>query len=69
MIDEILTPEQVAMLLGISVPEVKRMMKDGVIRARMTNRQWRCTYSDVVEYVKNVTGPYIVQGKEKERQA
>lgn len=62
--DEIYGPEEVATVLGIGTDAARVLMRDGNIRARLTNRHWRCCQSDVAEYVKNVSGPYIRKLKE-----
>lgn len=49
--DEILSPAKVAEILNISEDAVKQLMEDRVIHAQRTKRQWRTTYSCVVDYI------------------
>lgn len=44
---EVLTTSQVAELLQLSVPTVKRRFEDGTIPARKFGSKWRCSRSAV----------------------
>jgi PTS system nitrogen regulatory IIA component len=48
---EVLTAEQVARILGISVEHVRRWAADGTIPARKLGKSWRFSKSRIEAYV------------------
>lgn len=51
MSNEILAPENVALILGIAYDEARKLMRNGEIRSKNTNGKLRCLPADVAEYV------------------